>query len=39
MENKDKIVDLAGDVRKIGNDLFKTQQYAKAKKKYEKALR
>ncbi|XP_064610177.1 peptidyl-prolyl cis-trans isomerase D-like isoform X1 [Liolophura sinensis] len=39
VENKDKIVELASEVRKIGNDLFKTQQYAKAKKKYEKALR
>ncbi|XP_067663824.1 peptidyl-prolyl cis-trans isomerase D-like [Haliotis asinina] len=38
-DNKEKIIEIALDIKKIGNTLFKEQKFAKAKRKYRKALR
>ncbi|KAL5011964.1 hypothetical protein ScPMuIL_010515 [Solemya velum] len=38
-DNKEQILKISEDVRKIGNNLFKAQQFARALNKYKKALR
>ena len=38
-DSKETVLNLASEVRQIGNNLFKEKQFDKARKKYSKALR
>ena len=38
-DSKETVLNLASEVRQIGNSLFKEKMFDKARKKYSKALR